>query len=76
MVRCAEPVSYTHLNQIVGAVYAYDYDTEQSELLEAFRHNLLIISLLIALPVSYTHLDVYKRQAWRRLAALSAVTCI
>ena len=44
--RVATPVVYH--NQIVGAVYAYDYDTEQSELLEAFRHNLLIISLLIA----------------------------
>ena len=46
----ATPVVYH--NQIVGAVYAYDYDTEQSELLEAFRHNLLIISLLIALLVA------------------------
>lgn len=48
--RVATPVVYH--NQIVGAVYAYDYDTEQSELLEAFRHNLLIISLLIALLVA------------------------
>ena len=48
--RMASPVVYH--NQIVGAVYAYDYDTEQSELLEAFRHNLLIISLLIALLVA------------------------
>ena len=48
--RVATPVVYH--NQIVGAVYAYDYDTEQSELLETFRHNLLIISLLIALLVA------------------------
>ena len=48
--RVATPVVYH--NQIVGAVYAYDYDTEQSELLEAFGHNLLIISLLIALLVA------------------------
>ena len=48
--RVATPVVYH--NQIVGAVYAYDYDTEQAELLESFRHNLLIISLLIALLVA------------------------
>ena len=48
--RVATPVVYH--NQIVGAVYAYDYDTEQAELLETFRHNLLIISLLIALLVA------------------------
>ena len=91
--RVATPVVYH--NQVVGAVYAYSYDTEQAGLLEAFRHNLLIISLMIALlvaglsivlsrmltrqiggllqairnvregaysPVSYTPLDVYKRQ--------------
>ena len=59
-------------------VYAYDYDTEQAALLQSFRSNLLTISVMIALlvtglsimlsrmPVSYTHLDVYKRQPLRR----------
>ncbi len=48
--RVSTPVVYH--NQIVGAVYAYRYDTEQAELLESFRHNLLIISLMIALLVA------------------------
>ncbi len=48
--RVATPVIYH--SQIVGAVYAYDYNTEEAELLETFRHNLLIISLLIALLVA------------------------
>ena len=30
-----------------------------------FRFSILYLALLFgALPVSYTHLDVYKRQAW------------
>ena len=48
--RAASPVIYH--SQTIGAVYAYEYDTEQAELLETFRHNLLIISLLIALLVA------------------------
>ena len=50
LCRVATPVVYH--NQIVGAVYAYLYDTEQASVLEAFRHNLLIISLMIALLVA------------------------
>ena len=37
--RMATPVVYH--SQTVGAVYAYDYDTEQAALLQSFRSNLL-----------------------------------
>ena len=64
--RVATPVVYH--NQIVGAVYAYDYDTEQAELLETFRHNLLIISLLIALLVAGLSI-VLSRMLTRQISA-------
>ena len=48
--RLATPVVYH--NQTVGAVYAYDYDTEQAALLRSFQSNLLIISVMIALLVA------------------------
>ena len=47
--RGALPVVYH--NQTVGAIYAYEYDTVQAELLKSFQSNLLRISLLIALSV-------------------------
>jgi signal transduction histidine kinase len=43
--RAASPVLYQ--NQIIGAVYAYEYDTEQAVLLEGFQSNLLRISLMV-----------------------------
>ena len=48
--RMATPVVYH--NQTVGAVYAYDYDTEQAALLKSFQSNLLTISVMIALLVA------------------------
>ena len=48
--RMATPVVYH--SQTVGAVYAYDYDTEQAALLQSFRSNLLTISVMIALLVT------------------------
>ncbi|MBO5123092.1 MAG: two-component sensor histidine kinase, partial [Oscillospiraceae bacterium] len=36
--RMAEPVVYH--NEIVGAVYVYEYDTAQAELLKGFQQNL------------------------------------
>ena len=44
--RGASPVVYR--NRIIGAVYAYEYDTQQAELLQSFQTNLTRISLLIA----------------------------
>ncbi len=47
--RAASPVLYQ--NQIIGAVYAYEYDTEQAVLLEGFQSNLLRISLVVGILV-------------------------
>ena len=65
--RVATPVVYH--NQVVGAVYAYSYDTEQAGLLEAFRHNLLIISLMIALLVAGLSI-VLSRMLTRQISGL------
>ena len=47
--RAAWPVLYR--NQIIGAVYAYEYDTEQAALLEGLQDNLLRLSAGIAVAV-------------------------
>ena len=47
--RAASPVLYQ--NQISGAVYAYEYDTEQAALLEGLQGNLLRLSAGIAVVV-------------------------
>ena len=47
--RMAEPVVYH--NEIVGAVYVYEYDTAQAELLKGFQQNLMSISLMVAVLV-------------------------
>ena len=47
--RMASPVVYH--NQIVGAVYTYEYDTKQADILKSFQSNLMKISAVIALGV-------------------------
>ena len=47
--RMASPVVYH--NQIVGAVYTYEYDTKQADILKGFQSNLMRISCLVALAV-------------------------
>jgi signal transduction histidine kinase len=47
--RAAAPVLYH--NQTIGAVYAYEYDTEQAALLEGFQSNLHRLSIIIAVLV-------------------------
>nr|WP_326127501.1 HAMP domain-containing sensor histidine kinase [uncultured Oscillibacter sp.] len=47
--RASSPVLYR--NQIIGAVYAYEYDTEQAALLAGLQGNLLRLSAVIALVV-------------------------
>ena len=47
--RAASPVLYQ--NQIIGAVYAYEYDTEQAALLEGMQGNLLRLSAFIGAVV-------------------------
>lgn len=44
--RCATPILYQ--NQIIGAVYAYEYDTGQASLLEGFQTNIRRLSVMIA----------------------------
>ncbi len=48
--RMASPVVYH--NQIVGAVYAYEYDSQQAQLFHSFQSNILKISAVVALAVA------------------------
>lgn len=47
--RASSPVMYQ--NQIIGAVYAYEYDTDQAALLKGFQTNLMRMSVLVGLLV-------------------------
>ena len=65
--RMAAPVVYH--NQTVGAVYAYDYDTEQAALLKSFQSNLLTISVMIALLVAGLSITL-SRMLTRQISGL------
>ena len=65
--RMATPVVYH--NQTVGAVYAYDYDTEQAALLKSFQSNLLTISVMIALLVAGLSITL-SRMLTRQISGL------
>ena len=65
--RLATPVVYH--NQTVGAVYAYDYDTEQAALLQSFQSNLLMISVMIALLVAGLSIGL-SRMLTRQISGL------
>ncbi|MDY3281459.1 sensor histidine kinase [Dysosmobacter sp.] len=47
--RAASPVLYQ--NQIIGAVYAYEYDTEKAAMLAGFQNNLFNLSMVIGAVV-------------------------
>ena len=47
--RAASPVLYQ--NQIIGAVYAYEYDTEKADMLLGFQNNISRLSMGIAVAV-------------------------
>ena len=47
--RTSSPVLYQ--SQVIGAVYAYEYDTEQAALLEGLQANLLRLSAMIGVAV-------------------------
>jgi len=47
--RASSPVLYQ--NQVIGAVYAYEYDTEQAALLSGLQGNLLRLSAIIGVFV-------------------------
>ena len=65
--RGASPVVYH--NQTVGAVYAYEYDTVQAELLKSFQSNLVTLSVVIALLVMLLSL-LLSRILTRRISNL------
>ena len=70
----ATPVMYR--NQIIGAVYAYEYDTEQAELLAGFQRNLLRMSGIVAcvvLALSAVLSRVLTRQIRELLEAIRSV---
>ena len=63
----AQPVLYR--NQIIGAVYVYDYDTQQASLLKDLQNNLMRISVRIAILVVCVSL-AFSRGLTRRLDSL------
>ena len=70
----ATPVMYR--NQIIGAVYAYEYDTEQVELLAGFQRNLLRVSGIVAaivVALSAVLSRVLTRQIRELLEAIRSV---
>jgi len=65
--RAASPVLYQ--NRIIGSVYAYEYDTEQAELLEGLQSNLLKLSGGIALGVALLSV-LLSRMLTRKISTL------
>ena len=65
--RASSPVLYQ--NQIIGAVYAYEYDTEQAALLEGLQANLLRLSAMIGAVVLCLS-GVLSRALTRKMALL------
>ena len=63
----AQPVLYR--NQIIGAVYVYDYDTQQASLLKDLQNNLMRISVGIAILVVCVSL-AFSRGLTQRLDSL------
>ena len=63
----AQPVLYR--NQVIGAVYVYEYDTQQASLMENLQDNLLSISIGVALLV-LTLSAAVSRSITRRLESL------
>ena len=63
----AQPILYR--NQIIGAIYVYEYDTQQAALLETLQDNLLSISIGVALLV-LTLSAAVSRSITRRLESL------
>ena len=65
--RAASPVLYQ--NRIIGSVYAYEYDTEQAELLDGLQSNLLKLSAGIAAAVVLLSF-ILSRMLTRKISAL------
>ena len=72
--HASSPVLYQ--NQIIGAVYAYEYDTEQAALLEGLQENLLRLSAMIgvgALVLSLLLSRAFTKKIGRLLTAIRQV---
>ena len=72
--RASSPVLYQ--NRIIGAVYAYEYDTEQAALLEELQGNLLRLSAFIgaaALGLSFLLSALLARKITALLTAIREV---
>ncbi len=72
--RGSSPVLYQ--NQIIGAVYAYEYDTEQAALLEGLQGNLLRLSAavgVVALALSLLFSLALTKRIGRLLTAIRRV---
>ena len=65
--RASSPVLYQ--NRIIGAVYAYEYDTEQAALLEGLQSNLLRLSGVIGAAVLCLS-GILSRALTRKIALL------
>ena len=65
--RASSPVLYQ--NRIIGAVYAYEYDTEQAALLDGLQGNLLRWSAIIGAMVLFLSL-VLSRALTRKIGQL------
>ena len=65
--RASSPVLYQ--NQIIGAVYAYEYDTEQAALLEGLQENLLRLSAVVGV-VALVLSGIISRALTKKLVQL------
>ena len=72
--RAASPVVYR--GQIIGAVYAYEYDTEQAVLLSGLQQNLKRISLITGMIVLVMSLALSKLLTARFDQLLSAIRIV
>lgn len=67
--RSSAAQTVLYRNQIIGAVYVYDYDTQQASLLKDLQNNLMRISVGIAILVVCVSL-AFSRGLTRRLDSL------
>ncbi len=72
--RAASPVVYR--GQIIGAVYAYEYDAEQAMLLSGLQQNLKRISLITGMVVLVMSLVLSKLLTARFDRLLSAIRIV
>ena len=69
--RAASPVLYQ--NHSIGAVYAYEYDTEQAELLLGFQANLKRLSIVVGVVVVTVSFILSRALAGKIGELLSAI---